>query len=208
ISGELHDVRVRIINKKGEIRARAGEPARLVLEIPPRKQRPNGAAKEPEPAGTDQSERAAARAEACRDMAADQAAEGEAGEVEALACLQHPLQSLADDRRDALGGVGLGRGGGGAEAPQIGADDAGPAGKDVDIAQPMRPRAEAAMQQDQGRARAPAAPHHAAGAARRLAAARTLGELCHRGGGVWSAGHPPVLVLPKNGWITRSPRLM
>ena len=63
-----------------------------------------------------------------------------------------------------------------AETRQIGGDDAVAARERVDVAQPMRPRAVAAMQQHERRPLAPLTPHHVARAAGRPHDASGAGE--------------------------------
>src|SRR5260221_10533311 len=79
-----------------------GETPGLALDRAPADQRRHGAAPKAEPAGADQGERAAAFAEHRRDMAADQPAEGEAGEVEALAGREDAGDSVGGDGGETL----------------------------------------------------------------------------------------------------------
>ena len=96
-------------------------------------------------------------AEQCRDMAAEHPAEREAGKVQRTPTRQHDVEAVDDDPRQALGGMRLGRGRRLAEPRQIGGDDGKLARQRQDIADPMRPRAIAAMQTGPAAARFPSA---------------------------------------------------
>src|SRR5260221_10322947 len=121
-----------------------GETPGLVLDMAPAEQRRHGAAPQAEPAGADQGERAAAFAEHRRDMAADQPAEGETGEVEALAGREDAGDAVGGDGGETLGRMRKRRLVGLAEPGQAGDDEAGAPRQRRDVGEPTRPRARAA----------------------------------------------------------------
>src|SRR5258708_28308869 len=131
-------------------------------------ERRHGAALETETAGAVQDARPAAADERRRDMAADQAAERESDKMEALARRQDAVDPVDDDGGEPTGRMRRRRLVGFAQPGQIGDDDPVVSRQRRDIAQPMRPRSEAAVEEQQGVPLAPDPPDHGAIAARRL----------------------------------------
>ena len=101
-------------------------------------------------------------------MTTEHAAEGEAGDVRSHILWQHDIQAFDQDRCQAFGGVRLGGCGRLPEPGQVGRDDGEFPRQHEHIADPMRPRAIAAVEQHQRGTTAPDPPYHAAIAARRF----------------------------------------
>ncbi len=119
-----------------------------------------------------------------RRRAADDAAEGEADEMEALVLRDQPAQPVGADAGDRPAVIGLGRQGRIAEARQVGRQHRVVARQRLDVADPVRPGAEAAVEQHQRRPRTPAVPDHPAVAAGRRQALGPALDRGDEGGGV------------------------
>jgi hypothetical protein len=101
-------------------------------------------------------------------MPCDDPAEREAHHIDRLVAGKNLVEPGCERLGEALRIVGVRRQGGVAVAGHVGDGDAARLREKLDVADPVRPRAVAAVQEHERRARAEAAPHEAAVAAGRL----------------------------------------
>ena len=117
-------------------------------------------ADQPQPVRADDGKGAHSVTELGSDMPSQDTTERESGEMELLVSREHGIEPIDQDARQPFGGMRFGWRCQLAEPGQVRGDDGKHARQRQHVADPMRPRAIAAVEQDQRRSGAPDAPHH------------------------------------------------